>query len=334
MIAKVRKFARIAETILHYRRKTIEVPYKPYFVGIETTSKCNLACVMCPHSLEKDFKKAHMEWPVFQSIIDGIKPFAIDVDLFNRGEPFLHPRIFDMIRYAKAAGIKVRLHSNGTLVSREKAIEAVKCGLDIVSFSLDGYDKASYEAVRVHANFEKTLRNIEAFLEIREELGSAKPFVIVQNILVSTLDREKALRGMEEFKKLLGEDRVDEFRTIEQHNFAGNVAKHDTAGYKPTYVSCKFPWYAMFFHSDGTMLPCCNDWYAEYPLGHADDLKKLDFYNGQPMVKLRKALSTEAGSKQIDLCAKCDVPYRQTPFEVSLKNIDNIRRFVRQHLLD
>jgi len=332
MANQVKNFIKIVKSIINYKRQKVKVSNLPYFISIETSSICNLRCVMCPQSSDQDFVKRNMKLDLYKKIIDDVKGFATDVDLFSRGEPLLNPDIFEMIRYTKESGLKARIHSNGTLLTKEKGRKLVESGLDTISFSLDGYDKETYENIRVNANFEKTIENIKRLLEIKQSLNSEKPFVMIQNILVSTLDREQATEGINFFREYFKGLPVDEYKVIEQHTFAGLVEKEGEAGLHNNYVVCKFPWYAMFFLSDGTLVPCCNDWYAEYPLGNAEDIKCSDAFNGEAIQNLRKNLLTESGSKKVSICAKCDVPYRQTAFEISFKNIKNIKSFLRQHL--
>ncbi len=47
-----------------------------------------------------------------------------DMYLHHRGEPFTNPALFDMIAYARAAGIRTRFHCNGTLMDAARAEQA------------------------------------------------------------------------------------------------------------------------------------------------------------------------------------------------------------------
>ena len=56
----------------------------------------------------------------------------------------------------------------------------IEAGLDLISFSFDGYNKKSYESIRVKANFDKTLANIERLFELKKELKSKTPKTVME----------------------------------------------------------------------------------------------------------------------------------------------------------
>jgi MoaA/NifB/PqqE/SkfB family radical SAM enzyme len=55
-----------------------------------------------------------MDFGLFTSIIDQVKDHAYDVNLFHRGEPLMHPRLADMVAYARDKG----LYTGSTPTSR------------------------------------------------------------------------------------------------------------------------------------------------------------------------------------------------------------------------
>ena len=99
-------------------------------------------------------------------IIDEIAPYANSITPVFIGEALLHPDIYEIIEYAKKAGISVQLDTNATPLDKKRARRLIDSGLDAVKFSFDGPNKEIYENVRVNANFEKTLNNIQGWLYI------------------------------------------------------------------------------------------------------------------------------------------------------------------------
>ncbi len=73
----------------------------------------------------------------------------------------MHPRFFDMVRYAVARGLKVTTNSNMTLVNERRAAEFVASGLHTLHISLDGATADTFERIRHGAHFERVLRNID-----------------------------------------------------------------------------------------------------------------------------------------------------------------------------
>ena len=152
------KLARLTRIFFDFKRRRETVGALPIRLWIETASCCNLRCVMCPNKSVSGSEKGLMKLDLFKKIIDEARSFASDAYLHHRGEPLMNPALFDMIRYARAAGIKTRFHSNGSLLTEEKARQILDAGPDMVSFSVDGFTKESYERVRIGATFEKATK--------------------------------------------------------------------------------------------------------------------------------------------------------------------------------
>lgn len=57
---------------------------------------------MCPREV-MDIELEHMDWDKFTTVIDQLTNRE-DITLTGWGEPFLHPRIFDMVAYCKERG--------------------------------------------------------------------------------------------------------------------------------------------------------------------------------------------------------------------------------------
>jgi len=115
-----------------------------------------------------------MDFDVFKGIIDqfaGLK----DLHLQGLGEPMMHPRFFDMISYAKERNIRVTTNSNVTLLNPKRAEACVRSGLDCLHASLDAASKTEFEAIRVRANFDKVLRNLESFRDVRRTMKAQAP---------------------------------------------------------------------------------------------------------------------------------------------------------------
>jgi sulfatase maturation enzyme AslB (radical SAM superfamily) len=58
--------------------------------------------------------------------------------LLSGGEPLIHPRFFDLARYARGQGVRLTLSTNGTLIDRDAARRLKDTGFAYVGISLDG----------------------------------------------------------------------------------------------------------------------------------------------------------------------------------------------------
>ncbi|HLS86011.1 MAG TPA: radical SAM protein [Burkholderiales bacterium] len=146
----------------------------PGFVQIEPVGQCNLACRMCPVAYRDETGRgkpqAFMSFETFRRLLDEFPAVSV-LQLQGLGEPMLHPRFFDMVRYAAGKGITVSTNSNLTALSERRAEECVTSGLARLYVSLDAAGKAAYEYIRTGARFERVLRNLRRVLAARKRLG-------------------------------------------------------------------------------------------------------------------------------------------------------------------
>jgi MoaA/NifB/PqqE/SkfB family radical SAM enzyme len=142
----------------------------PTYIQLEPVGQCNLRCQMCPIQFRTDGPPhgppAFMDFAMFERIIDDL-PTLRELHLQGLGEPMMHPRFFDMVRYAKARGITVSTNTNGTLLNERRAAECVSSGLDTMHISLDGASAETYEHIRERAHFDRVLRNLDHLLRAR-----------------------------------------------------------------------------------------------------------------------------------------------------------------------
>jgi MoaA/NifB/PqqE/SkfB family radical SAM enzyme len=115
-----------------------------------------------------------MRFELFTRMVDELAGVP-ELHLQGLGEPMLHPRFFDMVRYAAGRGFRVSTNSNLTLLHPRRAERCVRSGLDRLHVSIDGATPETYEAIRHRSRFARVVRNLEGLLAARERLGSALP---------------------------------------------------------------------------------------------------------------------------------------------------------------
>lgn len=116
----------------------------PLAMGIFTTTRCNMKCIMC--TIWRNKNKEDISFRKMKNIIDGVTP-GLSYISFSGGEPLLLKDIFEMIIYAGQKVPYVHLVTNGALITKETAMKLQECGLSEISISLDG-DRDFHEYVR------------------------------------------------------------------------------------------------------------------------------------------------------------------------------------------
>jgi radical SAM protein with 4Fe4S-binding SPASM domain len=305
-VSSIRYFRRLLQVFLSYKRKKTVLSYLPVRLWIETTSICNLRCVMCPNKDLKKEEKGFMDFSLFRKIVDEARKFVFDANLIHRGEGLLHPDFIQMVEYAHSAGIRTKFHTNATLLDEDKSRQLIAAGLDQISFSFDGYDKKTYEGIRVNADFEKTLRNIVRFLEVKKEMRSRTPYTIFELINFPDLYKDVDNRQRKEFLAHFQGLPLDRLEIKEIHNWAGETGP---ARVGKKYAPCTFLWQALIIFWDGTVLPCTQDFHGYYPLGNVGEVSLARIWNNDRMVSLRdKILRRDIAD--LETCSQCDRLWR------------------------
>jgi radical SAM protein with 4Fe4S-binding SPASM domain len=304
---KLGYYRRLLQIFWSYKRKKTTLNYMPLRLWVEPTSICNLRCVMCPNKdLEKE-DKGFMDMELFRKIIDEAAPWVHDVHLLHRGESLLHPEFFAMAKYAAERHVRTKLHTNGTLLDEEKSRKTIESGIDQLSFSFDGYDKETYESIRVNGDFDKTVNNIRRFLAVKKELKSKKPYTILEliNFPDSAIksDSEKKRAFLDNFKGLP----LDKLVIKEFHNWAGEVEMKHT---RKTFSPCTFLWNALVIFWDGAVLPCSQEFFGYYIVGNVKDASLAEIWNNENMVHLRN-LHLKKIIEEFMTCRECDRVWRE-----------------------
>ena len=150
-------------------------------VYIEPTSLCNLNCITCVRNVWSD-EMGHMDMDIFHTIVEQLRdfPHIQSVALAGFGEPLYHPEILSMTQAIKNLGLELTISTNGTLLNSDLAEELVNIGLDKLVVSLDSGHSQLFEDIRLGANLDAVLENINALNEIRRRRRSKYPVLGIE----------------------------------------------------------------------------------------------------------------------------------------------------------
>jgi len=123
----------------------------PSKLFVETTSRCNLNCVMCPKQNQSGgAADGDLEPATFAALKDTFP--SLDALVLNGiGEPLLNPHLEKFIARAKRempAHGWIGFQSNGLLLNNLRAISLVHAGLDRICLSMDGVSPSTFSAIR------------------------------------------------------------------------------------------------------------------------------------------------------------------------------------------
>ena len=287
------------EKYREYRKKWEDNPLQkrigrfPIHLDIEVTSLCNLKCPFCI-TTHANFKSGLMDYEAFKTIInEGGEKGLYSVKLNWRGEPLIHPRIFDMIAYAKERGIvDVFMNTNATLLTREKAKKLIESGIDRIIISFEGYEKQFYESQRVGAVFEKTIENIRRLMSTRKEMNRSFPWVRVQTIMIEELKLK-----MDQYSRFWSEI-VDEVAYIDHKNEIKRISVGESDW------ACPQLWQRMTIAWDGRIIPCVNDHFGKSCIGRIGEMTIENAWKSEIETNMRN-LHSKGTAHTIEVCLDC-----------------------------
>lgn len=155
-------------------------PRAPLLVTVNVTGVCNLQCSYCYFQPRL---RSHMGFDDFQMTLNVLQEQEIFLLTLSGGEPFLHPRINDMLRLAHEAFEHASILTNGTAlqdVHFETIAEIVrKKGFFPIQVSVDSTDPRINDSTR--GNTSLVLKNL---LKLRDAGASITAAIVIssQNI--------------------------------------------------------------------------------------------------------------------------------------------------------
>jgi MoaA/NifB/PqqE/SkfB family radical SAM enzyme len=268
-----------------------------------------------------------MDFDLYTRIVREAAGFVREANLHHRGEALLHPELPRMIGYAHQHGIRTVLRTSGACLDAATARELCAAGLDYLSFSIDGFDRETYERNRIGASFETTVTNIEVFLRAKQALGLRRPHTVLE-----VTDHARAGRveggGRERLLRRFSDLPLDEVRIGEPTGSAAIAAAGAGPKDRP-FIACPYPWFTLAVFWDGTVVACPRDLRGAGPVGDARRSPLREIWNGEQLRRLRAdMLAGSIGSQPA--CAGCDEV--RSPALLGVPT-PNAKRFLRETLV-
>ena len=309
----------------------------PFKLKMECSAICNLRCKMCPLSVGLKRTQGVLKFENFKNVFDQINPAYLN--LTGIGEPFMNPDLFKIVKYAKSKKCMVKLDTNGTLVNQKNVKKILETNIDIISTSIDGVDKKSYEKIRVNSDFNLVRNNIKNLINERNKINSKTQvhmFFVLQEENIGDLPKfinmaedcgvdylagsyvvtlgenqnkkNKIFNYKKDIKTLVKETR----QLIKKVNFevgVGHLLEYLESGRNKKYYNknrpCYMPWYATFITWDGWVNPCDFSCDNEIVFGNAFKELFKDIWNNDKIQKFRIAVLKNRD--KVQLCRGCSV---------------------------
>lgn len=275
----------------------------PTYLLIEPISTCNLRCVMC-FQVDKTFTRkpfmGMMDFDLYTKIIDeAAENGTRAITLASRGEPLLHPRIGEMLRYAHAKNcfFDIKLNTNGTKLTEALAHDILSSGVNIVVVSIDSTTPEEYEKIRVRGDFAEVLRNVRMLRRVRDKhYPDSQTEIRVSGVKILEDQSE------EDFGAFWTDiaDTVAMVKIIPRWDTYANPVHEELAS------SCEYLWERMYVWFDGTCNPCDADYKSVLTVGAYPDVSLRDVWHSAAYTELRD--KHKSGDRlSVEPCDRCGV---------------------------
>jgi MoaA/NifB/PqqE/SkfB family radical SAM enzyme len=142
--------------------QTIEDYSAPLFLAWQLTNRCEARCLACceesgPGQAWTDELQRQEALELTAQIIALGIPYVA----FGGGEPLMVPHCWEIFERLAAAGVAIKLETNGSLIDRAAAARLTALGVGCVQISLDGASAATHQRVRPGSDFALALAAID-----------------------------------------------------------------------------------------------------------------------------------------------------------------------------
>src|SRR6185369_16078707 len=130
----------------------------PLFLAWQLTNRCGARCIACceesgPDKAWRDELRRDEALDLARQIAGSAIPYVA----FGGGEPLGVPHCWDLFEILAAAGVALKIETDGSRIDEAAADRLVALAVDCIQISVDGATAATHQRVRPGSSFEAAL---------------------------------------------------------------------------------------------------------------------------------------------------------------------------------
>ncbi len=315
-------------------RRDIDFNLAPLLLIWEVTRSCELACRHCRASAENKRDPRELTTEQGFRLIDDTARMGTPLIIFTGGDPLQRDDLEDLIRHAKAAGLRAgTIPATTPRLTRERLIALKEAGVDQVAFSVDGATEAEHDDFRrVDGSFKLAMQgaawarelgiplqantvfgswNIHRFDDLAALVASLgvvfwEVFLLVPTGRGSELTGCSAAEVESLFARIQAFSRTADFiiKITEGQHYRRYVAQHPlppSPGRRPDFVSPKAVHAGNGFCFVDHTGQICPSGFLPIECGNVRDVSVIDVYREHPVFRQLKEPSRLEGR-----CGVCE----------------------------
>jgi radical SAM protein with 4Fe4S-binding SPASM domain len=175
---------------------------------IKPTPHCNANCDGC--ASRKDLHRSLAEakqlslgqWKTLLKEAAGLGLQNLHI---SGGEPTLYPNLTNLIEEGKNLGMRVRINSNGSMITAEFARNLLNAGLDEICISIYSHEPGPHNNFRKRKNlWQKATRAVRIFSELRRKF----PTFFLGTMTIILRENYRSLDKLIDFHRRLGSQQI------------------------------------------------------------------------------------------------------------------------------
>ena len=292
-------------------------------IYIEINNTCNFSCRFCPYPLLKN-KKENLNLNTIKKLIKDINeniPYRI-IYFHNLNEPFLYPKIDELIEFCDENNIKYGITTNGTLldkhieVLRNSKMSELNISYQVINDMENNYRK---NKMSIKEYREYLVNNIKQFKDYFKGEIKIKLLMTTKNSIFNG----NKINGIETLQELI--DEIDRFNYLflKKHltknqihklsqlditkfckiNIFDNIfielfpfltwGNYYDKVHKAFFGNCDGLTGQLQIKVNGDVLPCCYDFNSKLKIGNIKETKLSDLLSSENYMKVSKKISSK-----------------------------------------
>jgi radical SAM protein with 4Fe4S-binding SPASM domain len=294
--------ARIRESL------DVVVPLLPLKIQVQTLTRCNAACMMCPYpevAGEPGFAHRPMETSLYDALLAQLAGQPVErFSPFLMNEPLLDRHLEDRLRSARAAlpNTTLGLFTNGSALTGARARSLAEAGLDELCVSVHGFDADTYGAVMVGLSFERVMANLREVVRLHAAgaLGGLRLQIVTGDVPALTGAATPAPEWLAPYVLLKGFSNERLVSEVEP-----SATPTPERGPRPL---CQRPFVKLYVLADGDCVMCNCDWRRRVVLGNLRERPLSEIWRGAAYAELRTR-HVRLDFPEGHPCRGCDYPW-------------------------
>ena len=271
----------------------------PPCLQIEPASVCNFKCVFC-YQADRSFSASDkgymgmMDLDLFKNVIDEVEGNIESITLASRGEPTLNRSIDKMLEYCNDKFLGMKINTNASLLTDKMIHTILSNDVQTVAFSIDAADKELYEKLRVNGKFEKTLRNVERFNEIKaKDYPTSRVVTRISGVKVNEMqDVDKQVETWSQYADIVAFTNYIPWESSYENKLSG------------VEEPCTELWRRMFVWWDGIVNPCDYDYKSTLSKWNVKNKTVSEIWKSSQYNELRQK-HLDNKRNEIEPCKRC-----------------------------